>query len=177
MIHSNKRKWITSYLLFAFIFTLAVYNWGISNEFKFILVASMPLMLWDICFNYRRFVMTMDKLSAFTQCVSVMYKAYTDYQRSTVYRIFVKAHCDEEDWYELDYELCLPKVCSYTAFLDFKAANDNCGKLLETMRRNKEKTASVNSFSKTIRTYNKNRFISLITILIIEGIVAFILKQ
>ena len=102
-------------------------------DYDNILLTFIILGGWFILFSNRTFVMTRKKLSNYYLESNLEYKPFI--KNELVEKIFVKLQ-HENDWYELDYILTIPKNSSFNQFNKFAIKNGTVRNLLTTMNIN-----------------------------------------
>jgi len=164
---SKKEKWKMGWLCTFGILFLLHYNYPNSDGLKIFTVSAFLLGVWDLFFNHRRFVMTEDELCSVDNGTKLKYCLRESCDYTLLKNVFVKFDTLWfNNWLELDYRLTIPKEQLSYSFNEFEKTNSTVGQLSQTMNYNMGKTASIDSFDKYIRNYEKKRVTSLIIVIL-----------
>ena len=146
-MHSIKDNYIFYFICLLFFYLIYRYHVLDTNDmiyYDLFCLFVCSLFLWYLCFSYKSFVFTTDKLSKHYFESKLNYYLVTD-SNNNVDRIYVNV-LNDDIWYELDYLLCIPRGCSLDTYRKFINNNVTVRNLLDSMNRVKDNSCGRHIF-------------------------------
>jgi len=161
---SLKDKYILGYIsaIWVYLVFRAYHTSSFYSDYDCILLTIILFGGWFIVCNYRMFTMTRRKLYDYYGECDLQYKSYE--KNNLVNRIFVKPMIDD-DWYELDYILTIPRNCTKAEFKEFAMKNNTVSKLLRTMDNMEDAPGIKRSYQLMKIEYNTTRWVLLFSLI------------
>ena len=146
-MHSIKDNYIFYFICLLFFYLIYRYHVLDSNDmiyYDLFCLFVCSLFLWYLCFSYKSFVFTTDKLSEHYFESNLNYYLVTN-SNDSVDRVYVSV-VNDDIWYELDYLLCIPRGCSLDTYRKFIKNNVTVRNLLDSMNRVKDNSCGRHIF-------------------------------